>query len=73
MELMGQVPVVCACMGSVAGLGAVRVTISHFSLMIEETSQLFVAGPGRRKGLRQARRKKRTWRLSNSCPFERRS
>ena len=27
------------------GLGAVRVTISHFSLMIKETSQLFVAGP----------------------------
>ena len=45
MELMGQVPVVCACMGSVAGLGAVRVTISHFSLMIKESSQLFVAGP----------------------------
>lgn len=45
MELMGQVPVVCACMGSVAGLGAVRVTISHFSLMIKGTSQLFVAGP----------------------------
>ncbi len=45
IELMGQVPVVCACMGSVAGLGAVRVTISHFSLMIKETSQLFVAGP----------------------------
>ncbi len=45
MQLMGVVPVVCACMGSVAGLGAVRVTISHFSLMIKETSQLFVAGP----------------------------
>lgn len=45
MRLMGHVPVVCACMGSVAGLGAVRVTISHFSLMIRETSQLFVAGP----------------------------
>lgn len=45
MKLMGHVPVVCACMGSVAGLGAVRVTISHFSLMIKETSQLFVAGP----------------------------
>ena len=45
MQLMGIVPVVCACMGSVAGLGAVRVTISHFSLMIKETSQLFVAGP----------------------------
>lgn len=45
MELMGQVPVVCACMGSVAGLGAVRTTISHFSLMIKDSSQLFVAGP----------------------------
>ena len=45
MKLMAQVPVVCACMGSVAGLGAVRTTISHFSLMIKETSQLFVAGP----------------------------
>lgn len=45
LKLMGQVPVVCACMGSVAGLGAVRVTISHFSLMIKGTSQLFVAGP----------------------------
>tara|TARA_B100000959_G_scaffold71249_2_gene75578 strand:- start:27579 stop:29144 length:1566 start_codon:yes stop_codon:yes gene_type:complete len=45
MKLMGHVPVVCACMGSVAGLGAVRVTISHFSLMIKGTSQLFVAGP----------------------------
>ncbi len=45
MKLMGAVPVICACMGSVAGLGAVRVTISHFSLMIEGTSQLFVAGP----------------------------
>jgi acetyl-CoA carboxylase carboxyltransferase component len=45
MKLLGQVPVVCACMGSVAGLGAVRVTISHFSLMVKGTSQLFVAGP----------------------------
>lgn len=45
MRLLGPVPVVCACMGSVAGLGAVRVTISHFSLMIRNTSQLFVADP----------------------------
>jgi len=45
MKLMGHVPVICACMGSVAGLGAVRVTISHFSLMIKGSSQLFVAGP----------------------------
>ncbi|HJO11135.1 MAG: carboxyl transferase domain-containing protein [Gammaproteobacteria bacterium] len=45
MKLMGHIPVVCACMGSVAGLGAVRTTISHFSLMVKGTSQLFVAGP----------------------------
>lgn len=45
MKLMGHVPVVCACLGSVAGLGAVRVTISHFSLMVRGSSQLFVAGP----------------------------
>ena len=42
---MGVVPVVGACLGSVAGLGAARVTASHFSVMVEETSQLFVAGP----------------------------
>ncbi|NRD79696.1 methylmalonyl-CoA carboxyltransferase [Bacillus sp. BRMEA1] len=39
------VPVVSACLGSVAGLGAARVAASHFSVMVEETSQLFVAGP----------------------------
>ncbi|UJL45531.1 methylmalonyl-CoA carboxyltransferase [Virgibacillus sp. NKC19-16] len=42
---MGRVPVVAACLGSVAGLGAARVTASHFSVMVEEISQLFVAGP----------------------------
>jgi len=42
---MGVVPVVGACLGSVAGLGAARVTASHFSVMVEETTQLFVAGP----------------------------
>jgi acetyl-CoA carboxylase carboxyltransferase component len=42
---MGIVPVVAACLGSVAGLGAARVAASHFSVMVEGTSQLFVAGP----------------------------
>ncbi|MEH7334417.1 carboxyl transferase domain-containing protein [Neobacillus drentensis] len=42
---MERVPVVAACLGSVAGLGAARVAASHFSVMVEETSQLFVAGP----------------------------
>jgi len=43
--LMGEVPVVGACLGPVAGLGAVRVVTSHFSLMVRGSSQLFVAGP----------------------------
>jgi acetyl-CoA carboxylase carboxyltransferase component len=42
---LGVVPVVSACLGSVAGLGAARVAASHFSVMVEKTSQLFVAGP----------------------------
>jgi acetyl-CoA carboxylase carboxyltransferase component len=45
VALLSEVPVIGACMGSVAGLGAVRVVHSHFSLMIKGTSQLFVAGP----------------------------
>src|SRR5258708_4414952 len=45
VALMSEVPVIGACMGSVAGLGAVRVVHSHFSLMVNGTSQLFVAGP----------------------------
>src|SRR5262245_65999182 len=45
VALLSEVPVVGACMGSVAGLGAVRVVNSHFSVMVKGTSQLFVAGP----------------------------
>ncbi len=45
VKLMGEVPVVAGCMGSVAGIGAARVAASHFSVMIRGTSQLFVAGP----------------------------
>ncbi len=45
VRLMGAVPVVAACLGPVAGLGAVRVATSHFSVMVKHSSQLFVAGP----------------------------
>lgn len=45
VALLSEVPVIGACMGSVAGLGAVRVVNSHFSVMVKGTSQLFVAGP----------------------------
>ncbi len=45
MQILSEVPVVAAALGSVAGLGAARVAGSHFSLMVEDTSQVFVAGP----------------------------
>jgi len=42
---LGAVPVVGLALGSVAGLGAARAVTSHYSLMVEGISQLFVAGP----------------------------
>ena len=45
VEMMNEVPVVAAAMGSVAGLGAARVATSHWSIMVRDTSQVFVAGP----------------------------
>lgn len=42
---LSRVPVVAACMGSVAGYGAAKVVASHFSIMVNETAQLFTAGP----------------------------
>ena len=44
-ELLGKVPVVALVLGSVAGLPAVQACLSHFSIMIKGTSQVFVAGP----------------------------
>jgi len=45
VELLATVPVAAAALGPVAGLGAARVAASHFSVMVRETSQVFVAGP----------------------------
>ena len=45
VALLSLVPVVGAALGPVAGMGAARVAASHFSLMVKESSQLFVAGP----------------------------
>ncbi|MCZ6552268.1 MAG: methylmalonyl-CoA carboxyltransferase [SAR324 cluster bacterium] len=39
------VPVVALALGSTAGLGAARVAASHYSVMVKEISQMFVAGP----------------------------
>ena len=42
---LGEIPVAAAALGSVAGLGAARVALSHFSVMVESISQMFTAGP----------------------------
>ena len=40
-----QVPFVSLALGPCAGMGAGRVAASHFSVMVRELSQIFVAGP----------------------------
>ena len=45
VENMSIVPVTAAALGPVAGLGAARVVASHFSVIVRETAQMFVAGP----------------------------
>ncbi len=44
-DLLGMVPVVSIAMGPCAGLAAVQVVASHFSVMVKETAQVFAAGP----------------------------
>jgi acetyl-CoA carboxylase carboxyltransferase component len=44
-ENIGTVPSVSLGLGPVAGLGAARMAASHYSVMVKNTSQLFVAGP----------------------------
>ncbi|WP_322795489.1 carboxyl transferase domain-containing protein, partial [Tepidiforma sp.] len=45
VEMLSEVPVVAAALGSVAGLGAARVVTAHWSVMVKGSSQVFVAGP----------------------------
>jgi acetyl-CoA carboxylase carboxyltransferase component len=42
---LSRIPVAAAALGPVAGLGAARVVASHFSVIVRETAQMFVAGP----------------------------
>jgi acetyl-CoA carboxylase carboxyltransferase component len=44
-ENLSRVPVVAAALGPCAGLGAARVVLSHFSVIVRGSAQLFVAGP----------------------------
>jgi acetyl-CoA carboxylase carboxyltransferase component len=45
VENLSRVPVVAAALGPCAGLGAARVVLSHFSVIVAGSAQLFVAGP----------------------------
>jgi acetyl-CoA carboxylase carboxyltransferase component len=44
-NLMAQVPVVSAALGSLAGYPPVEAALAHWSIMTRKTSELFVAGP----------------------------
>ena len=44
-ELLGRVPVASAVLGTAAGGPAGRAMLSHFSVMVRGTSQVFAAGP----------------------------
>ncbi|HTE41705.1 MAG TPA: carboxyl transferase domain-containing protein, partial [Steroidobacteraceae bacterium] len=45
VDNLNTVPVVSLGLGPVAGLGAARAVTSHYSLLVENISQMFVAGP----------------------------
>lgn len=45
VEVMSEIPVVSAGFGSVAGLGALYMVQSHFSVMVREKAHVFVGGP----------------------------
>src|SRR6185312_7555782 len=44
-EQLATVPVVNVLLGSVVGIGAAKAVLGHFSVMVKDIAQLFVAGP----------------------------
>jgi acetyl/propionyl-CoA carboxylase alpha subunit/acetyl-CoA carboxylase carboxyltransferase component len=44
-EQIATVPVVNVLLGSVVGIGAAKAVLGHFSVMVKDIAQLFVAGP----------------------------
>ena len=44
-EQLSTVPVVNVLLGSVVGIGAAKAVLGHFSVMVRDVAQLFVAGP----------------------------
>ncbi len=45
VDNLAKVPVVGLGLGSVAGLGSSRLVTSHYSVMVKNISQMFIAGP----------------------------
>ncbi|MBN2124960.1 MAG: carboxyl transferase [Deltaproteobacteria bacterium] len=45
VNIMSMVPVVSVALGPTAGSGGLLMVSSHFSVMVKETSQVFVGGP----------------------------
>jgi acetyl-CoA carboxylase carboxyltransferase component len=45
IENLSLVPVVALALGSTAGWGAAKLATAHYSVMVSNTSQVFVAGP----------------------------
>jgi len=45
VPLLDEVPVVGVALGACAGLGAIKVLMSHFSVMVRDQAQVFAAGP----------------------------
>lgn len=45
VDLMGIVPVVSAVLGTTAGAPSMRAILSHWSVMVKGTGQIFAAGP----------------------------
>ena len=42
---LATAPSVSLALGSVAGIGAARIAMSHYSVIVEETAQMMIAGP----------------------------
>ena len=45
VSLLSVAPSVSLALGSVAGIGAARVTTSHYSVIVKDTAQMMIAGP----------------------------
>ena len=45
VQLLSEVPVVSAVLGSVAGLPAINACLAHFNVMVKDKTQLFPGGP----------------------------